>query len=198
MSDKRPSPAQDRLNAIGSAEIAHIYGLYDANGRLRYVGKAKDPHSRLVGHMRASKTRKTRKTPLYDWIRKHGQPELRVVEANCKNWQEAERRHIREAREAGLPLLNVADGGDEPFCPKNVRSAHGRRLNAAGPMAFNDPFAYARREFLRRLGTLGAVSLREAALKIDGELLAYRLSRTPWGIKMFPPWCRQELLKDLA
>lgn len=44
-------------------------------------------------------------------------------------WPLTERSMIDKARRGGCPLLNIADGGDEPFCPKEVRAANGR-LNA--------------------------------------------------------------------
>ena len=104
---------------------ASIYGLYDSAGCLRYIGKANDPRKRLDGHMRDARRRRT---PLYDWINKHGRPAMRVIEADCEDWKASERRLIAEARARGDKLLNIADGGDEPFCPPEVRSANGRRL----------------------------------------------------------------------
>lgn len=87
-----------------------IYGLYDASGALRYIGKANDPAKRLRSHMRDSRRRNT---PLYAWIRKHGIPAMRVLIADSQNWQEDERRLIAEHRPIGL-LLNLANGGDQP------------------------------------------------------------------------------------
>lgn len=104
--------------------MAAIYGLYDLHGRLRYIGKANDPVARIRSHMRDSKRRKT---PLYDWIRKHGEPVMRVLEDNCCDWREAERRLIAEAKARGERLLNLAAGGDEPHCPKEVRKENGKR-----------------------------------------------------------------------
>lgn len=104
---------------------ASIYGLYDAAGDIRYIGKANNPERRLASHMRDARRRRT---PLYNWIAKHGRPEMRIIEANCEDWQEAERRIIAEARGRGANLLNVADGGDEPFCSIETRSANGRML----------------------------------------------------------------------
>jgi hypothetical protein len=34
---------------------------------------------------------------------------------------------IAAARAAGMKLLNVADGGDQPFCSKEIRAENGRR-----------------------------------------------------------------------
>lgn len=101
--------------------MASIYGLFDNQGRLRYIGKADKPAERLKGHMRETR----RRSPLYDWLRKHGLPEMRVLEADCLDWREAERRLIAEARERGDKLLNLADGGDEPHCPREVRARNG-------------------------------------------------------------------------
>lgn len=103
-----------------------IYGLFDSKGKLLYVGKAIDPAKRLKGHMRDSMRRQT---PLYAWIRKNGQPEIRVIESDCTDWAEAERRIIAECRARGDSLLNVADGGDEPKCDIAVRSANAQMFN---------------------------------------------------------------------
>jgi len=111
-----------------SDKLPSIYGLFDCGGSLRYVGKANDCEARLKGHMSDSRKKNT---PLYAWIRKHGRPELRVLEASCVDWKEAERRHIREATARGDNLLNLAEGGEQPFCSKEVRAANGRKNSAA-------------------------------------------------------------------
>lgn len=54
-----------------------------------------------------------------------------VVLETVNDWQSAERRLIAEHRARGVVLLNLAPGGNEPFCPTAVRAASGR-LNAAG------------------------------------------------------------------
>lgn len=90
---------------------------------MRYIGKANNPSLRLKGHMREVRRRRT---PLYDWLGKHGWPEMRILERDCADWREAERRLIAAARVRGERLLNVADGGDEPHCPLSVRRANGR------------------------------------------------------------------------
>lgn len=105
----------------------NIYGLFGHDGRLRYIGKANDPAARLASHLRDSRRRQT---PLYAWIRKHGCPAMRLLEANCADWREAERRLIAEARARGDDLLNIADGGDEPHCSVAQRAENGR-ANAA-------------------------------------------------------------------
>jgi len=125
MAGGRPTDYSDELAERVCEAIACIYGLYDRNGNLRYIGKANNPDKRLASHMRDARRRRT---PLYDWINKHGKPEMRVIESGCKDWREAEKRLIGEARSRGDMLLNVASGGDEPHCPADVRKANGSKL----------------------------------------------------------------------
>jgi hypothetical protein len=120
--------ATNALEIIGPVPRASIYGLYDKSGKLRYIGKANNPAERLKSHMRDARRRC--KTPLHYWLLKHGVPEMRVLEADCEDWREAERRLIREFRSTGARLLNLAEGGDEPHCSPEVRSANGHTLNA--------------------------------------------------------------------
>lgn len=109
--------------------MTSIYGLYDQTGTLRYIGKANDPYKRLSSHLRDSRRRNT---PLYSWMRKcltNGFiPVVGVLETcHADQWQEREREWISRAR-AIRPLLNLADGGDQPFCSKEVRAANGRKV----------------------------------------------------------------------
>ncbi|WP_133255484.1 GIY-YIG nuclease family protein [Phenylobacterium soli] len=106
-----------------------IYGLTDpVTGELRYIGKANDATQRFGSHLRDMDRRRT---PLYDWMKKlrasGRSPALVIIEECAGDWREAERRLISEARARGARLLNVADGGDEPYCPPEVRSENGRR-----------------------------------------------------------------------
>jgi len=107
--------------------MASIYGLYDCKGRLRYIGKANNPDERLARHMRDSRRRRT---PLYDWIRKHGRPEMRVLISDSADWAADERRLIAVARGDGALLLNVADGGDQPKASMETNRRNGAALNA--------------------------------------------------------------------
>lgn len=109
-----------------------IYALCSPEtGELRYIGKANNPKKRLASHLRASRSRET---PVYDWMRKLARtgliPEMVVLAEDCADWQSEERRLIREARNSGYRLLNVADGGNEPYCSPEVRKANGERLMA--------------------------------------------------------------------
>lgn len=108
--------------------MASIYGLIDPRtGELRYIGKANDARKRFASHLRDSIRRNT---PVYAWFGKLAelglQPDM-VVLSECENWQGEERRLIASARMRGYHLLNVADGGDEPHCPREVRIANACR-----------------------------------------------------------------------
>lgn len=111
--------------------MAEIYGLYHPEtGELRYVGKANDSAKRLKSHLRDAKSRRT---PLYSWIgslSKRGLvPVVRVLEV-VDNWQAKEKELIALHRASGARLLNVAEGGDEPFCATEVRRANSLKMQA--------------------------------------------------------------------
>ncbi len=111
--------------------VAEIYGLVDPRGPwLRYIGKAKNPAKRLEGHLREAGTGRGR-YPVHAWLRgmlaDNLVPEL-VILFTCRtdNWKEMEIAAIQLAKERKHPVLNVALGGDEPFCPTDVRAENGR------------------------------------------------------------------------
>lgn len=99
-----------------------IYGLYDHEGNLRYVGKANNPAKRLKSHMRDANRRNT---PLYAWIRKHGEPVMKILISESENWEEDEKAIIHSCRSSGINLLNVADGGSMPHQTKEQRAKNG-------------------------------------------------------------------------
>lgn len=108
--------------------MAEIYALLcPESDEIRYIGKANDSQKRLKSHLKDSRTRKT---PVYDWIRKllsQGlSPKVKVLEV-ADDWTTAERRLIALHRASGR-LLNVADGGDEPYCSKETRAENGRKV----------------------------------------------------------------------
>lgn len=113
-------------------QAVEIYGLYDPrSGALRYIGKAKDSRQRLKGHIRDSRKRHT---PVYCWmrgLREAGHdPEMRVLALVQEDqWQQYERQMIADARNRNERLLNIADGGDQPHCPRETRSANAKKLN---------------------------------------------------------------------
>ena len=112
-----------------SAGIVEIYALSCPDtGAVRYIGKANDSLKRLKSHIRDSRRRDT---PVYRWFRKlalsQKMPAMKVVAtAGPDEWESTERRLILEYRAAGAQLLNVAEGGDHPFCSIEQRATNGR------------------------------------------------------------------------
>jgi hypothetical protein len=106
--------------------MTFIYGLHHPEtGELRYVGKANHVQKRLKSHLRDARRRNT---PLYCWMRTlSAPPRIEVLEeVEDADWKEAERRLVALHRSSGR-LLNLADGGDEPMCPVEVRAENGRK-----------------------------------------------------------------------
>ena len=115
------------------ADLIQIYGLFHPDtDELRYIGKAKCSQKRLASHMRDSRRRKT---PLYSWIKslvdQQKKPVCKVlIEIAPEYWKDAEMFAISTAKDEGFRLLNVAEGGDEPYCSIEVRRENGRRVAA--------------------------------------------------------------------
>ena len=121
-----PAKPAATKKAAGKAAPVAIYALSDPRtGEVRYIGKANNPCARLKSHIRDSRRRNT---PVYCWIRHlHNSgiaPVMSVMEW-AQDWREAEKRQISAHRANGARLLNVADGGDEPFCSTEQRKRNG-------------------------------------------------------------------------
>jgi hypothetical protein len=105
---------------------ASIYALTDpVTGEIRYIGKANDVQIRFKQHIRAAKKKST---PLYRWVNDlldaGATPNVIVLET-CDDWEEAEQRLIAKHRIGGR-LLNVAEGGQQGYCPPEICAANGR------------------------------------------------------------------------
>lgn len=155
--------------SLEERERISIYALCDPrDGRVRYIGKAKDPDKRFKGHLREVR----RRSPLYSWIsslaKKKLQPILQVIEICDGSWQEAEKRIIAEYRSKFSDLLNLADGGDEPHCPLEVRRNNARQLNQD---IASDPL----RKRVRDLNRYMAAAYNRGSLK-DHHLASLRLA----------------------
>ena len=109
-----------------------IYALCDPrDGIVRYIGKANNPQNRLAQHLKELR----RKSPLYSWIAKLRKlntiPQLKILcICNLNKWEEVERNEIAKARLINSKLLNLADGGNAPKCPRSVCAENGRRTSA--------------------------------------------------------------------
>lgn len=151
MADSR---ADDFVAAVerGLTLRAEIYGLFHPeSGELRYIGKANNTQMRLKSHIRASKKRKT---PVYCWFRSLaaiGLVPVAKVLIVAEDWKVEEKRLISEAKSRGERLLNVAEGGDEPFCSDEQRSKNG---NVLSERLRSDPVFYFNRKFLTMVGRL--------------------------------------------
>lgn len=201
-------PLWDRSGKIcrmyDQARAVQIYALCCPDtGRVRYVGKANDAAKRMASHLRDAKRRRT---PVYSWIRSlQGSglvPAMRVL-ASTWDWPETERAIIAQFRAEG-ELLNLADGGDEPKCPKSVQVENGRKLMEE---LRSNPLAYAARSYLRDAGQLlrelrkiGREDRANELLPVvqrlkamDADELGYRLSSDPRCIRHFPKHCHDRL-----
>jgi len=121
-------------STVTSRPVGHvdIYGLYDpVTKKIRYIGKAKCAVKRLKGHLRE---KNRMKSPLYQWINKlkksgHS-PIMKVISSVPEDsWRDAEMLAIKFFRDNGERLLNVADGGDEPFCSHETRVSNGYKTS---------------------------------------------------------------------
>lgn len=133
-------------------DIVELYVLRDPRtGEIRYAGKANNAAARFKTHMRDSRRRNT---PVYCWIRSLAKmqlvPRLEVAERiDVADWRDAEKVLIARLRHEGARLLNLAEGGDEPYCSPEVRAANGRKVALARA---NDPVAARIHEMKRALG----------------------------------------------
>jgi group I intron endonuclease len=89
----------------------YIYELIDPrNGQTRYVGKANNPETRLLEHLREEKN--THKCNWIKNLKKEGlQPELNILEQCGDDWQFWERWYIDLYKSWGFELTNIAQGG---------------------------------------------------------------------------------------
>jgi hypothetical protein len=114
-----------------------IYALHDPDtDEIRYIGKSVDAQKRFKAHLRENR----RKTPVYLWLarlrKERKVPRLSIVSTvAAESWEAEERRVIEEYAVSGS-LLNVAEGGQEPYCPREVRARNGAlnsRLRTSTP-----------------------------------------------------------------
>lgn len=106
------------------AACVEIYAIHDPiNGDVRYIGKAKNSLTRFKQHLSSD-----RNTPVYAWIRQLRDKGLRPtfsVLMSTWDWESSEVATIAQYKADGCALLNVAIGGNQPFCPREIRAANG-------------------------------------------------------------------------
>lgn len=128
--------------------VGRIYGIrIEGSREYRYIGlTTKTAHGRLLKHLQVA--RSGRKTPFYDWLRKHGEKVVINVLADhfleLSELGQAEVDYIRWFRSAGHDLLNVSEGGlgptgvvwtEEQREAARVRSTGRKGVSRPGPLA---------------------------------------------------------------
>lgn len=99
--------------------VGYVYGvrLQDSEDEYRYIGMTESTVARRFARHR-SEARSGRRTPFYDWLRKHADEVsvdvLERVAGSRAALGEAEIRWIALRRAAGDALLNLTDGGLGP------------------------------------------------------------------------------------
>lgn len=111
----------------------HIYALLDPETLLpRYVGWSFYPGRRLRAHINQAKGGAIGHKA--NWLRsvlsRGAEPMLFILESGFGDYEEAERRWIRDLRLSGTALTNATDGGEGApgFCPSEETRA---RMSAA-------------------------------------------------------------------
>lgn len=108
-----------------------IYALCDPTGVIRYVGKARNPHTRFKQHVREALKERGVNKHKEAWIRdvhaNGGEIQLLILEwCNGSAWEDAERKWIAKYART---LTNQAPGGNQPPCSIDTRKANAKRLN---------------------------------------------------------------------
>ena len=115
---------------MSSKQLCDIYALIDPEtDEIRYIGKSNNAQNRLNHHIR---DRVKRKVPVSVWINdlmERGMRPRLVVLERVVDWEEAEIRLIAVSRARGDRLLNVADGGIQPYCSTEQRRKNANKLN---------------------------------------------------------------------
>lgn len=140
-------------------DASEIYALCCPDtGDVRYIGKAHDSAQRLKTHIRDARRKNT---PVYCWIRAliaAGKFPLMHVVMVTLDWKSSEIACIAQHTADGARLLNLAVGGNEPYC-----SPEQRRLNGPLGAASRQADSLSRRIWLIKR-TLGQ-SLKEGFVR---------------------------------
>lgn len=128
------------MSTTSQVQFVGIYGLADPrDGEIRYVGKAKDPETRLDLHLCETQLRP--KTHRNHWLRKLRRegirPQLFILEqVPDTHWRESERYWIKRFRDGGHKLVNGTEGGEglhNPTAEVREKIGAARRGKKIGP-----------------------------------------------------------------
>lgn len=116
--------------AVAGQQVA-IYGLWEHEGDIRYIGKAIDPGRRLMQHVK--EVDRGRMTKVKAWLKslaaRDAEPRMTVLEwCPVEDWEQRERFYIKLLRKNGARLTNIAEGGNEPVCDHATRAANGKKV----------------------------------------------------------------------
>lgn len=99
----------------GNTKISFIYGLSSTNNPelIRYIGKANNPHKRLITHLSKSKSKKTyRDKWIFSELKKGNSINIKILlckpESEIYNW---EKEIIKLYKSFGAKLVNGNEGG---------------------------------------------------------------------------------------
>lgn len=157
--------------------VTFIYALTDPlTKQVRYIGKSNDPKRRLAHHVNYDGPN----THFNRWIKRLAQygfkPILEILdEVPIDGWEQHERRWIAYGRESGLPLINIADGGQQPPLNDEIRAKLSAiRRSRPGPNLGKR----LTEEWKRRvaLAGIGRRHTQESKAKISAALLGRRPS----------------------
>lgn len=97
-----------------------VYGLYDCEGSLRYIGQTRQLLSERLRwfykQVRRSRDREIHLTPVEIWVEECAMHEIPIrIDAIDPDatWDISEIIHIDRAKQAGVKLLNVLRGGND-------------------------------------------------------------------------------------
>lgn len=111
-----------------------IYALLDPRtGKIRYIGKTNNINRRYSQHLRIRNDQKM--TPTKAWIQsliKQGlKPNMMVIDSCGESqWEDLERKYIKQFRDGGHDILNISDGGNQPWCDNKTRIQNGKNSDS--------------------------------------------------------------------
>lgn len=123
------SQEEKKQSKVKRSARAEIYALIDPRtNEVKYIGKANNSLKRLESHLRDYKRRNY---PVYIWMRELSEiglkPKIEVLMVT-NDWVSDERLIIQHYKSIGCELLNVAKGGDEPYCSTKTRAENGAKV----------------------------------------------------------------------
>ena len=127
----KPRRKQARWVGVVDTSPVEIYALLcPETGEIRYIGKSRNSATRLRQHLSAAKSMTT---PVNRWVHSLMQrglaPVLKIaMTVPFEGWEAEERALISVCQRHNIPLLNLAEGGEQPSMSREQRAANGRKV----------------------------------------------------------------------